>query len=142
MEGSKYYEALKAVAARTAERFYVSNTNLSAEEFLGILKAAKRIKTAGFCNCSIPFDYEIDFWKGMANCKIEIIDLYCSGVASYRNWDEIPTRFENFIASISKCAPLVKSLKKLDIGGCDFTKEKAQGVLNKYKLDRIDLEGV
>ena len=54
VEGSKYYEALKAVAARTAEQFYIGNTNLSAEEFLGILKAAKRIKTVGFTSCSIP----------------------------------------------------------------------------------------
>ena len=78
----------------------------------------------------------------MENCNIEYISLGYSGGASYSNWAVNPIRFENLIASISKCAPLVKSLKTLYIGNCDFTKDKAQGVLNKYKLDGIKLDGV
>ena len=53
VEGRKYYDALKAVAARTVGYFYVCNTELSADEFWGILKAAKHIKHVGFNRCSI-----------------------------------------------------------------------------------------
>ena len=42
----------------------------------------------------------------------------------------------------SKCVPLVNSLKTLNNAGCDFTKDKAQGVLNKYKLNGVTLQGV
>ena len=139
VEGSKYYEALKAVAARTVEQFYVYYTNLSADEFRRIIKAAKHVKTVGFYHCSIPFYCEKNFGEGMENCKIENIYLNHSGGASYSNWAANPIRFENFIASISKCAPLVKSLKTLNIGGCDITKKNAQGVLNKYKLNGVSL---
>ena len=45
-------------------------------------------------------------------------------------------------SACSKCAPLVNSLKTLNIGGCDITKDKAQGVLNKYKLNGVTLQGV
>ena len=142
VEGRKYYDALKAVAARTVEYFYICNTNLSSDEFWGILKAAKHVKYVGFGLCSIPFDYETDFREGMENCNIEDIDLHSSGGATYSNWAENPIRFENFIASISKCAPLVNSLNRLEIEYCDITREKAQGVLNKYKLDGVELQGV
>ena len=142
VEGSKYYEALKAVAARTAEYFQIYYTNLSADEFWGILEAAKHVKYVAFTYSSIPFDYEMDFGEGMDNCQIENINLAYSGGASYSNWAANPIRFENFIASISKCAPLVKSLKTLYIGFCDITKDKAQRVLKKYEFDGITLTGV
>ena len=141
IEGSKYYEAFKAVAARTVGDLYIHNTNLSADELLGILKAAKHVKNVAFSYSWIPFDCEKDFGEGMENCNIEYISLQCSGGASYSNWAANPIRFENFIASISKCAPLVKSLKILYIGNCDITKDKAQEVLNKYKLNGITLQG-
>ena len=142
LEGRKYYDALKAVAARTVEQFYINNINLSADEFWGILKAAKHINQVSFVRCSIPFYCETDFGEGMENCNIEHIGLGFSGAAPYSNWDTYPIRFENLIASISKCAPLVKSLKTLHIYGCGMTREKAQGVLNKYKLDGVELNGV
>ena len=141
VEGSKYYEALKAVAARTVERFYIYYTNFSADEFWGILKAAKHVKYVGFTYSSIPFDYEMDFGEGMENCNIEYISFQYSGGVSYSNWAANPVRYENLIASISKCAPLVKNLKTLYIGCCGITKENAQGVLNKYKLDGVALAG-
>ena len=142
VEGSKYYEALKAVAARTVEKFYIYYTNFSADEFWRIFKAAKHAKYVGFRYSSIPFYCEKDFGEEMENCKIEYIDLAYSGGASYSNWTANPVRFENLIASISKCAPLVNSLKRLDIAGCDTTKDKAQGVLSKYKLNGVKLQGV
>ena len=116
-------------------------TNLSADELWGILKAAKHVKNVGFIYSSITFSCEKDFGEGMENCKIENINLAYSGGASYSNWDENPIRFENLIASISKCAPLVKCLKTLYIGYCDINKDKAQRVLNKYKLNGIALGG-
>ena len=142
IEGRKYYDALKAVAARTVEKFYVCYTNLSADEFWGILKAAKHVRKVGFRYSSIPFSCEKNFGEGMENCNIEYIDLYCSGYADYSNWAAYPARFENLIASISKCAPLVISLKTLGIVSCGITKEKAQGVLNKYKLNGVGLSGI
>ena len=141
VEGSKYYEAFKAVAARTVRDFYIYYTILCADEFWGILKAAKHIKNVGFYSSSIPFHCEKDFGEGMENCKIENIYLNYSGGASYSNWAAYPIKFENLIASISKCAPLVKSLKTLYIGDCGIIKDKAQGVLNKYKLNGIKLVG-
>ena len=120
VEASKYYEALKAVAARTVESLYIYFTNFSADEFWGILKAAKHVKNVSFYYSWIPFDYEINFGEGMKNCNIESIGLCYSGGASYNNWTANPIRFENFIASISKCSPLVKSLNTLEIGLCDI----------------------
>ena len=140
VEGRKYYDALKAVAARTTEYFYVCYISFTADEFWGILKAAKHVKNVGFRFSSIPFYCETDFGEGMENCTIEHISLQGSGDPS--SWNAYPIRFENLIASISKCAPLVKSLKTLHIYGCGMTREKAQGVLNKYKLDGVELEGV
>ena len=142
VEGNKYYESLKAVAARTVGYFYVCNTNLSADEFWGILKAAKHVKNVGFTYCSIPFDCEKNFGEGMENCNIEYIDLYCSGHADYSNWAAYPATFENLIASISKCAPLVNSLKKMYIRACGITRDKAQRVLDKYNLNGVSLTGV
>ena len=136
------YEVLKAVAARTVGEFYIKYTNFSADEFWGIIKATKHIKNVCFGYSSIPFYCEKDFGEGMENCKIEYICLYCSGGAAYSNWAANPIRFENLISSISKCAPLVKSLKTLEIGGCDITKDNAQEILNKYKLNGITLTGV
>ena len=142
IDGSKYYEALKAVAARTVEHFYIFYTNLSADEFWGILKATKHVKNVGFNYNSISFDCEKDFGEGMESCKIEDIYLQYSGEATYSNWAANPIRFENLIASISKCAPLVNSLKTLNILGWDITKDKAQEILNKSKLNGITLQGV
>ena len=130
------------MAARTVEQFYIFNTNLSADEFWGILKAAKHVKTVHFYYSSIPFYCEKYFGEGMDNCSIEGIYLVYSGGASYTNWAANPTRFENLIASISKCAPLVKSLKTLYIENCGITKDKVQGVLNKCKLNGNILKGV
>ena len=42
----------------------------------------------------------------------------------------------------SKCAPLVKSLKTLNIDNFDITNDKAQRVLNKNKLNGVTLQGV
>ena len=142
IEGSKYYEELKAVAERTFEVFYIGHTNFSAEEFWGILKAAKHIKKVTFTSSLIPFFYETDYLEGMTDCKIESINLSSSGWINYGNWEEYQDRFENFIAFISKCGPLVKSLNKLDIGECGISKDKAEKVLYKYKLYRIDLPGI
>ena len=90
----------------------------------------------------IPLDSEWDFGKEMVGCKIENINFYYSGGSSYSNWGQNPARFENLIAAIAKWEPLVKTLKTLWIQNCDITKAKAQEVLNKYKLNGIQITGV
>ena len=139
---SKYFEALKTAARKTTNGYVIYNTDFSAQEFWEIVSAAKLCKNLYFIYDLIPLDFEWDFGKEMEGCKIEYIDFSYSGGSSYSNWGQNPARFENLIAAISKWEPLVKTLKTLYIGGCGITKAKAQEVLNKYKLDGIQITGV
>ena len=139
---SKYFEALKTAARKTTNDYFISNTDFSALEFWEIVSAAKLCKKLIFYYDLIPLDFEWDFGKEMEGCKIQYIDFYCSGGSSYSNWGQNPARFENLIAAIAKWEPLVKTLKTLWIGSCDITKAKAQEVLNKYKLNGIQIAGV
>ena len=139
---SKYFEALKTAARKTTDGYGIYNTDFSAQEFWEIVSAAKLCKILYFYYDLIPLDSEWDFGKEMEGCKIEFISLMCSGGSSYSNWGQNPARFENLIAAIAKWEPLVKTLKTLYIGDCDITKAKAQEVLNKYKLNGIEITGV
>ena len=139
---SKYFEALKTAARKTTYQYDVDNTDFSALEFWEIVSAAKLCKNLYFRYDLIPLDSEWDFGKEMEGCKIEYIGFSCSGGSSYINWGQNPARFENLIAAIAKWEPLVKTLKTLYIWGCDITKAKAQEVLNKYKLNGIQITGV
>ena len=139
---SKYFEALKTAARKTTIGYWIYNTDFSAQEFWEIVSAAKLCKNLQFCYDLIPLDFEWEFGKEMEGCKIENISFSYSGGCSYSNWGQNPARFENLIAAIAKWEPLVKTLKTLYIGGCDITKAKAQEVLNKYKLNGIQITGV
>ena len=139
---SKYFEALKTAARKTTNQIAIYNTDFSAQEFWEIVSAAKLCEILCFYDDLIPLDFEWDFGKEMEGCKIENIQFYCSGGSSYCNWGQNPARFENLIAAIAKWEPLVKTLKTLDIQNCDITKAKAQEVLNKYKLNGIQIYGV
>ena len=136
---SKYFEALKTAARNTTNDYVIYNTDFSAHEFWEIVSAAKLCKNLYFCYDLIPLDFEWDFGKEMEGCKIENIEFSYSGGSSYSNWGQNPARFENLIAAIAKWEPLVKTLKTLSIGNCDITIAKAQEVLNKYKLNGIQI---
>ena len=136
---SKYFEALKTAARKTTNDYRIYNTDFSSQEFWEIVSAAKLCKKLYFIYDLIPLDSEWDFGKEMEGCKIENIQFYCSGGSSYCNWGQNPARFENLIAAIAKWEPLVKTLKELNIHSCDITKAKAQEVLNKYKLNGIQI---
>ena len=138
----KYFEALKIAARKTTNGYGIYNTDFSSHEFWEIVSAAKLCKSLYFNYDLIPLDSEWDFGKEMEGCKIEYIQFYSSGDSSYSNWGQNPARFENLIAAIAKWEPLLKTLKKLSIGYCDITKAKAQEVLNKYKLNGIQIAGV
>ena len=139
---SKYFEALKTAARKTTNGYGIYNTDFSAQEFWEIVSAAKLCKDLCFDCDLISLDFEWDFGKEMEGCKIEYIQFYYSGGSSYSNWGQNPARFENLIAAIAKWEPLVKTLKTLDIRNCGITKAKAQEVLNKYKLNGIQIAGV
>ena len=139
---SKYFEALKTVARKTTDYYGIRNTDFSALEFWEIVSAAKLCKELYFQYDLIPLDFEWDFGKEMEGCKIEFINFYYSGGSSYSNWGQNQARFENLIAAIAKWEPLVKTLKTLSIQNCYITKAKAQEVLNKYKLNGIQIIGV
>ena len=139
---SKYFEALKTAARKTTNDYLISNTDFSAQEFWEIVSAAKLCKHLYFRCDLIQLDFEWDFGKEMEGCKIEYIAFSSSGGSSYSNWGQNPARFENLIAAIAKWEPLVKTLKTLYIQYCDITKAKAQEVLNKYKLNGIQITGV
>ena len=139
---SKYFEALKTAARKTTNDYLIYYTDFSAQEFWEIVSAAKLCKNLYFICDLIPLDFEWDFGKEMEGCKIEYIQFAHSGGSSYSNWGQNPARFENLIAAIAKWEPLVKTLKTLDILYCDITKAKAQEVLNKYKLNGIQITGV
>ena len=61
IEGSKYFEELKAVARRTSTYFGIYNTNLTSHEFCEIVAAAKSCTYLYFWFDSISLDLEIDF---------------------------------------------------------------------------------
>ena len=136
---SKYFEALKTAARKTTNVYDIYNTDFSAHEFWEIVSAAKLCKNLHFYCDLIPLDFEWDFGKEMEGCKIENISFNSSGGSSYSNWGQNPARFENLIAAIAKWEPLVKTLKTLHIPYCDITKAKAHEVLNKYKLNGIQI---
>ena len=139
---SKYFEALKTAARKTTDYYLIHNTDFSSLEFWEIVYAAKLCKNLYFYWDLIPIDFEWDFGKEMEGCKIQYIGFTYSGGSSYSNWSQNPARFENLIAAIAKWEPLVKTLKTLYIPGCDITNAKAQEVLNKYKLNGIQITGV
>ena len=139
---SKYFEALKTAARKTTDHYGIYYTDFSAQEFWEIVSAAKLCKILYFYCDLIPLDFEWDFGKEIEGCKIEKINFDFSGGSSYSNWGQNPARFENLIAAIAKLEPLVKTLKTLRIRYWDITKAKAQEVLNKYKLNGIQITGV
>ena len=139
IEGSKYIEELKEVSKRTTDYLYVYYTNFSSKEFCELVSVAKNVKRLYFAYDFIPLDKEFDFGSDMKGCKIEQFYLNYSGNSNYSNWSQNPNRLENLIAAIAKCEPLTKSLKRLYIQYCDIAKEKAQEILNKYKLNGVTL---
>ena len=139
IEGSKYIEELKEIAKRTTDYLQIFYTNFSSKEFCELVSAAKNVKYLYFFNDLVPLDEEWDFGSDMEECEIEYILLNYSGGSSYSNWSQNPNWLENLIAAIAKCEPLSKSLKYLYIQYCDIAKEKAQEMLNKYKLDGVTL---
>ena len=50
--------------------------------------------------------------------------------------------FEYLIHAISKCIPLTKSLKKLNIEDSGVDVNTAKAFLSKYNLDGIKIEGI
>ena len=139
IEGSIYFEALKSAASKTFEYFGIHNANLSAQEFWGIVNAAKNCKSLHFQSDLISFYWKASFGKEMGGCKIEFLSLLNSGSSEYSDWSQHPKRFENLIATINKCDPLKKSLKELNIKNWGITEEKAKEEFEKYNITGINI---
>ena len=138
LSASKYLESLKVASTKTSDQFAVDKTNFSSDEFRELVCAAKGTKQLFFQSDIISLDEQVDFGN-MEGSKVEHFSIrYCGG-SSYSNWKAHPMRFENLVASIAKSQGLINSLKRLDIYGCEITKEKAQEVLNKYNLKSLKL---
>ena len=65
IEGSKYFEALKAIAKKITDSLYIKYTNFSSNEFCEILSSAKLCKNIHFYSDTIPLDSECDFGSDM-----------------------------------------------------------------------------
>ena len=141
LSASKYLESLKVVSNKTSNNIFVDNTNFSPDEFRELVCAAKGAKELNFQADKIPLDEQVDFGN-MEGSKLEHLGFWGSGGSDYSNWKAHPMRFENLVASIAKSQGLKHSLKKLNIGKCEITKEKAYEVLNKYNLKSVKLTGV
>ena len=138
LSASKYLESLKVASTKTSNEFVVGKTNFSSDEFRQLVWAAKEVKELFFQYDTIPIDEQVDFGN-MEGSKIDYLSFNSSGGSSYSNWKATPMRFDNLVASIAKSQGLKNSLKKLYIGYCEITKEKAQQVLNKYNLKLVEL---
>ena len=141
VNASKYLESLKVVSTKVTYNFLVDKTNFSSDEFRELVCAAKGAKELHLRWDVIPLDEQVDFGN-MEGSKLELLSFTCSGGSSYSKWKTYPMRFENLVASIAKSQGLKNCLKTLWIGECDITKEKAQGVLDKYSLKSVALGGV
>ena len=138
---SKYLESLKVVSTKISDQFFVDKTTFSSDEFRELVCAAKGTKKLLFQFDKISLDEQVDFGN-MEGSKVEALGFWHSGGCKYSNWNAHPMRFENLVASIAKSQGLMDSLKELDIGSCEITKEKAQEILNKYNLKSVALTGV
>ena len=141
IEGSKYIEALKSVAAKVTDYLYINNTDLTGQEFWDLVSAAKFCQYLYFQYDLIAFDEKWDFGKEMDGCKINYIYFTYSGFRSHSDWGQNIHRFENMVAAISICSPLLKSLKTIYIYNWDITKAKAEEILAKYSWSKIAISG-
>ena len=140
--GSKYLKELKIAAMNTTESYYIFYTNLTAKEFCEIVSAGKNCPHLYFYHNTISFDEEVYFEDDMIEWRIELLGFHNSGSDSYSDWNKNPMRFENMISAISKCVPLSKSLKNINISNWSLTKGKAEEVMKKYNLSEIKIIGV
>ena len=90
----------------------------------------------------ITFDEARSLGSDMDGCKIQTLYFDSAGSSSYSGWDTNPKRFENMIAAFSKCAPLVASLKTLNIYNCNLTRSYAEQILKNYNLSKVIIAGV
>ena len=141
IEGSKYIEALKSVAAKVTDYLYINNTDLTGQEFWDIVTAAKFCPYLHFEYDLIAFDEKWDFVKEMDGCKINSLYFTYSGFRSHSDWGQNMHRFENIVAAISRCSPLLKSLSSINISNWDITKAKAEEILAKYSWSKITITG-
>ena len=137
IEGSKYIEALKSVAAKVTDYLYINNTDLTGQEFWDLVSAAKFCLYVHFNYDLIAFDEKWDFGKEMDGCRINHLYFDYSGFHRYSDWGHNLHRFENMVAAISRCSPLLNSLNTIYISNWDITKAKAQEILAKYSWSKI-----
>ena len=78
----------------------------------------------------------------MEGCAIEFIDFGYTGNSDHSNWEVNIMEFEYLIHAISKCIPLTKSPKKLNIEDSGVDLNTAKAFLSKYNLDSIKIEGI
>ena len=142
ISASIYIDSLKVAASKTSDVFRVNFTDLSTQDFRGLIIAARNTKKVMFRYCTLAIDSQRDFGDALQNSKIEKIDFGSSGGKSFSDWTLYPQRFENIISSISSCPSLSASLKILCLNGCGISRDTAQGVLNKFGLNHIELKGV
>ena len=136
IEGINYIDALKSVARKTSDQFYIFYTKLSSKEFCEIVSAGKNCNMLGFYYDLIEFDNEYDFNEEIDGWKITTIYFYSSGGSSYSDWNNKPKRLENLIAAIARCNPLSLSLKSIDFSYCDISSEAVFQIVDKCKFDR------
>ena len=139
IEWAKYFEALKLAIEKTLTNVFIYCTNFSAHEFWDIVSKAKHCNNLYFYKWLIPLDNEWDFNEIKEEWKIEMIYLGSWGNPDHSDWIQNPKRFENFISAVSNCRALAKSLRKLNITDWGISKEYAEEVLNKHKLNKVTI---
>ena len=144
VEFSKYAISLIETAKKTSEQIGICYTDFKSNEFWDLVSASKQAKILQFYSWKIPLEEEGSFSNGMEDWKINSISFISIGGSSwsYFNWVEHPNQFENLIATFSKCSPLMKSLSTITIGRDEILIEKAKEILEKYKMNEIELKEV
>ena len=139
---SKYIDYLELAIHKITKYFWIQNCNISQEEFVVIMNAAKHIPDVRICYCRIKINSEICFDNITDKWAIEKLDLTSWGKFIYSNWRGKPSGFEYIIQAIASCQPLRESLKNMTLKDCDLPKEKIQEIVEYHGLEKLSLIGI
>ena len=125
---SNFFEELRYAVSRAPNFIRIHNLELGSQEFIQLVKAAKKVKKIFISDCKISFDSEFDFGL-MEGCLIEEIVIGFFNKV-YDEWSEHEECLMKIFWEILNCTNLIRSLKRL---GFNYTHDLKEKMIEKAK---------
>ena len=135
-----FMESLTDLAERISDKYLIHNFDISSEELVRLMAAAKHCKYIGFIGCTLYTAEEINFANLLDDATFEALDLNGSGNGDHSNWKEHPQRLENILKGLSQIESVKKHLKKIQLSNNSLEINQTKKMLKTYGFDKLILE--